>query len=125
MYKFAQISLSAIVVVATIGSAIADEHTHAGRAVKEALQSSGHASGSAAHSIAASGQVTSAVLAVPLSVGGAVLGSAAAISTGAASDLTRAAKAPIGTPLKITDEVITSIPPNEALKAKSKATPSN
>lgn len=118
MYKFTRISLTTIVVAATIGGAIADDDTHARRAVKESLQSSGHASGSAAHSIAASGQVTSGVLAVPLSVGGAVLSTAGAVSISAASDLRRAATAPIGTPLKITDEVISSIPPDEALKAK-------
>lgn len=119
MYKFAQISLVALLVATTIGSAIADDDTHAGRAVNEAVQSSGHASASAAHSIAASGQVTSAILAVPLSVGGAVLGSAGAVSAGAARDLMRAATSPIGTPLEITDEVISVIPPNEALKAKN------
>ena len=122
MYKPARIFLTYIVMVATNGSAIAGDETHAGRAVKESMQASGHASVSAAHSIAATGQVTSAALAVPLSVGGAVLGSAGAVSTNAASNLTKTATAPIGTPLKITNEVITSIPPNEALKAKNKET---
>jgi hypothetical protein len=125
MYKFARISLATIVLFAAIGSAFAENETHAGRAVKESLQTSGHASGSAAHSIAASGQVTSGVLAVPLSVGGAVLSTAGAVSISAASNLMKTATAPIGTPLKITDEVITTIPPDQALKAKNKAMPPN
>jgi hypothetical protein len=123
MYKFAWIFLTYIFMFATIGSAIAENETHPGRAARESMQASGHASASAGHSIAASGQVTSAALAVPLSVGGAVLGSAGAVSTNAASDLMKTATAPIGTPLKITNEAITSIPPNEALKAKNKAMP--
>jgi hypothetical protein len=113
--------LLAFLVVAAIGHAFADDNTHAGRAVNEAVQSSGHASASAAHSIAASGQVTSAVSAVPLSIGGAALGSAGAVSAAAARDSMRAATAPIGTPLEITDEAITVIPPNEALRIKDKA----
>jgi hypothetical protein len=105
---------------AMTGSAIADD-THAGRAVNEAAQTSGHASASAAHSIAASGQVTSAVSAVPLSVGGVVLSAGGAVSAAAARDSARAATAPIGTPLKVTDEAISVVPPNEALKSKAKA----
>lgn len=122
MYTLAQISLAAIFVTGTINSVFADDDTHASRAVKEGVQSSAHASVSAAHSIAASGQVTSAVLAVPLSVGGVALVSAGAVSAGVAHDLMQAATAPIGTSLVITDEVITVLPPNEALKAKNKAT---
>lgn len=34
-----------------------------------------------------------------------------------------AARAPIGAPLKITDEAITTMPPNEALKKKDDAKP--
>jgi hypothetical protein len=95
-----------------------DDNSESGQAINEGVQSSGHASASAAHSIAASGQVTSAVIAVPLSVGGAVLGSAGAVSAGAARDSMKAATTPIGTPLDITDETITVVPPNEALKPK-------
>lgn len=98
---------------------LADDSTHAGHAVTEAAKASGHASASAAHSIAASGQVTSAASAAPLSIGGAVLGSAGAASAAAARDSMRAAVAPIGTPLPITDDAITVVPPNEALKRRS------
>jgi hypothetical protein len=73
---------------------------------------------SAAHAIVASGQVTSAASSVPLSVGGAVLGSAGAVSTGAAKDSLKAATSPIGKPLEVTEEAITTMPPNEALRAK-------
>ena len=92
--------------------------THAGRAVTYSGQASVAASGSAAHSIAASGQVTSAASAIPLAISGVVLGSTGAVSTGVAHDSMRAATAPIGTPLTVTNEVITIMPPNEALKPK-------
>lgn len=89
--------------------------THSGQAVEEASKAGSHASASAAHSIVASGQVTSAASAVPLAIGG----SAGAVSTEIAKDLMDAATAPIGTPLKITDESVTAgPPPNEALAPK-------
>jgi hypothetical protein len=55
---------------------------------------------------------------MPLAIGGALLGSAGAASMGAANDSARAAASPIGKPLTITDETITVMPPNEALKQK-------
>ncbi len=122
------------------GQSPAAENTHAGEAVRNAVKASSHATASVAHSIAASGRVTSAAGAVPLSVGGmivgapepfrqlpataplsaggAALGSAGGASTGAARGLINAATAPIGKPLEITDEAITATPPNEALKTK-------
>lgn len=96
----------------------AGEDTHAGQAVRNSAEASGHASASAAHSIAASGQVTSAASAIPLSVGGAALVSGGAVSIGAANGSMKAAASPIGKPLKITEEAITTTPPNEALKKK-------
>ena len=64
-----------------VGQALAGgEDTHVGQAVSEGFQASGHASASAAHSIIASGQVTSAAAVVPFAIGGAVLGSAGAAS---------------------------------------------
>jgi hypothetical protein len=121
MDKRIRIASLTLLLSVPMGQAMAQNDTHAGQAVSNAVQASGHASASAAHSIAASGQVTSAVSAVPLSIGGAVLGSAGAVSAAAARDSMRAATAPIGTPLQVTDEVITVVPPNEALKAKKKA----
>lgn len=90
--------------------------THSGQASGNALESGSHASASAAHSIAASGQVTSAASAIPLAIGGVVSGTAGALSGQAAQGSSKAATAPIGTPLEITDEAITIMPPNEALK---------
>jgi hypothetical protein len=112
------VSSTLILLFTTSGPVFAGDNTHAGQAVKESVQASGNASASAAHAIVASGQVTSAVSAVPLSAGGAVLGSAGAVSAGAAHDSMKAATAPIGTPLDVTDESITTMPPNEALKTK-------
>lgn len=120
MQRLAQFPLIAIATVAIVSGAVAADNTHAGQAVTAAGNASGNASASAGHSIAASGQATSAISAVPLSVGGAVLGSAGAISTNAAQGSMRGASAPIGAPLEVTNDVITVMPPNEALKSKGK-----
>lgn len=89
--------------------------THSGKAVEESAKTGPHASASAAHGIAASGQVTSAASAVPLVIGA----SAAIVTTEIAKDLMDAATAPIGTPLEMTDESVTAgPPPNEALVPK-------
>lgn len=112
-----------LAVAATAGflaTAQADDGLSGG-AIQESAQASGHASASAAHGIAASGRTVLGVSAVPLSVGGAVLGSAGAVSAAAARDSMRAANAPIGTPLEITDEAITVIPPDVALKTRGEA----
>jgi hypothetical protein len=89
--------------------------THSGKAVEEAFKASGHASGSAAHSIAGSGQVTSAASAIPLAIGGSV----GAVSTEIAKELINAATAPVGAPLEISDESVTAgPPPDQALATK-------
>ena len=105
-----------IVVGSLLGTTVyAAESTHAEEAVKKSAQASGNASASAAHSIAASGQVTSAAIAVPLKAVGAV----GAASAQAGDGLSKAASAPIGTPLQVTDEAITAGPlPSEAMKPK-------
>jgi hypothetical protein len=108
--------VSALLAASTCALAQSSGQTHASQAIKEGAESSGHASASAAHGIAASGQATLGLSAVPLSIGGAVLGSVGGVSTAAANESMNAASAPIGTPLKITDEVISVTPPNEALK---------
>lgn len=101
--------------IMTLGAAVAAEpNTHAGKAVDHAAKSFSNASGSVVHSIAASGQLTSAASAIPLSIGASV----GAASGQLAHDSMKAATAPIGTPLPVTDEVLTTIPPNEALKVK-------
>lgn len=95
---------------------------NAAQAVNNGVKGSGHASASAAHSIAASGQVTSGMLAVPLLASGAVSASAGGVSTNAGAASLNAASMPIGTPLVVTDEAITVIPPNQALKSKTEPT---
>jgi len=112
-----------ILLAATVGNpALAQSTTHADQAAKDGVAASGHTSASAAHSVAASGQVTSAILAVPLLSGAAALGSAGAVSATAGRGSLRAATVPIGTPLEISDESITVMPPNEALKSKATQT---
>jgi hypothetical protein len=92
---------------------------NAAQAVDNGVKGSGHASASAAHSIAASGQVTSGMLAVPLLASGVVAGSAGGASANAGAASLNAASMPIGTPLVVTDEAITVMPPNQALKGKT------
>jgi hypothetical protein len=103
------------------GAAFAEDDTHAGRAVTYSSKASTNASGSTAHSIAASGQVTSAASAIPLSVVGVAAGSTGAVSAQSANQSMKAADAPIGTPLPITDEAIAIIPPDQALKTRADA----
>jgi hypothetical protein len=104
--------------IATNSAFSIDDTTHAGQAVHYAGQASVNASASAAHSIAASGQVTSAASAMPLAIGGAVSSSVGTVSTSAAHNLMKAATAPADKHLDITDETITTTPPDEALKKK-------
>ena len=107
-----------MLMLASIPAFASGDDTHAGRSLNLSGQASAAGSGSAAHAIAASGQVTSAASALPLSVGGAVLGSAGAVSAHAAGESARAASAPIGKPLPITNENITIMPPDKMLKTR-------
>lgn len=113
---------TALLLIGWLASAQADEGLSAG-VLRESAQASGHASASAAHSIAASGRATLGLSAVPLAIGGAVLGSAGSASAAVARDSMRAANAPIGTPLEITEETITIIPPDIALKPRAPVQP--
>lgn len=81
------------------------------------------ASASAAHAIAASGQTVLAVSAVPLSVGGAVLTSAGQASAAIGNASMQATNAPIGTPLPISDETITVVRPDIALRSDNAVPP--
>lgn len=112
-----------ITLLASTSVTFAADQSLSGQAIKNSAQASAHASGSAAHAIAASGQATLGVSAIPLAIGGVVSGTAGAISSQAARDSARAATSPIGKPLDITDETITVMPPDEALKkpAQSKS----
>ncbi|MEY5098826.1 MAG: hypothetical protein RJA36_1545 [Pseudomonadota bacterium] len=94
-----------------------------GGPVGNSVQASAHASASAAHAIAASGQTVLGVSAIPLSIGGAALTSAGQASTAMSNASMQAASAPIGTPLPITDESITIIRPDIALRPGNGAPP--
>ncbi len=92
--------------------------SHMGRALKESGKASGHASKGAGHAIVSTGQVASGVSAVPL----AVAGSAGAVSNEIAKDLLKAATAPPGTPLEVTDETVSAGPaPDKAMEIKAKS----
>ncbi len=80
------------------------------------LQWSSRVSASLSNSIAASGQVVSAISSIPFAIGGLVSGTAGSISEQASRNSAQVNSAPIGTPLEITDESLTIMPPNEALK---------
>lgn len=98
------------------------QDTHSGRAVQASGQAASNIGTSAAHGVAASGQAASGIAAVPLSAAGVVSGVAGAASMDAAGASANAASAPLGTtPLPVTNETITVIPPNEALKARAPA----
>lgn len=99
-------------------AAIADASL-SGQAVKGSVNASLQASASFAHALAASGHATLVVSAIPFAIGGSV----GAVSGQIANDSMRAANAPIGTPLTITDEVLTIAAPNEALKTGNTAEP--
>lgn len=105
-----------LVLIAFASSAAAQSVQHSAQAVTESVKASGHMSKGAAHSIVASGQVVSAAVAVPLSVGGVVLGSAASASVGAAHQSMKAASTPVGGPLPVTEETIVTTPPDVALQ---------
>lgn len=94
-------------------------HSYAGeqastQAVLHSGQASAHSAQAVFSGLVASGQVASAVSAVPL----ALSATAGVVSGEAANALLDIANAPIGTPLPITEETYSSAgpPPDEALK---------
>ncbi|MBT3065970.1 hypothetical protein [Rhodoferax sp. U11-2br] len=119
MVSFLRILNTGLVLLASTTVALAQGNSPAAQALNNGSAASGHASASAGHSLVASGQLTSAALAVPLMSAGVVAGSVGGASAGSANQSMRAATAPIGTPLEVTDESITVISPKEALKPKS------
>ena len=102
----------AVALLAGFGGGAMADNTLSGQAIQNLSAASTHASASVAHAIAASGQVTFAASAIPLAIGGNVSGQLA-------QDSMNAANAPIGTPLPVTDEVITIAPPDVALKTNN------
>ena len=85
------------------------------RAANNSSQASEHGSNSVVHAIIGSGQVVSGAASVPLSAAGA----SGAASTQIADELKKAADAPIGEPLEITEETISiGLPPDKQLEAE-------
>ncbi len=99
--------ISVLIVVFCFYTPGFSQDTHSGRAVTHGSQASDQASNSAAHAIAGSGQTVSGAASVPFMASGA----SGAASAQVGEDLHDAATAPIGEPLKITDETITVGPP--------------
>ncbi len=114
------VTVSVVFLLSSLAHAADSASTHASQAVTDSAAASGHASSSMAHGVVASGQVTSAIASVPLLSGAVVSGTVGAVSAGVGRDSLRASAIPVGTPLEVTNEVITVMPPNEALKIKDK-----
>jgi hypothetical protein len=86
------------------------------KAVKAGGQASSNAAASAGHSLVATGQLASGVVATPLLASGAIAVGVGGAAVQAGGSLMGAASSPIGTPLPVTDETISIIPPNKALQ---------
>ena len=105
------IMISLISILSMIGNANAG--SHGDQAIKHSSKSISHASASVGHSIVGSGQVASAVAAVPF----AIVGSVGEVSKNISEDLMDIATTPIGEPLEISDEsFIVGPPPSEAIE---------
>lgn len=112
--NFGLLGLSLVVALASTGCA--GNNSNAGLAVNQAAQASGLVVGSAAHAIAASGQVALGAAAIPLAATGAVASGIGAASSTAARSSMKAAVAQPGAPLPVTDQTISAISPDQALK---------
>jgi hypothetical protein len=97
-------------------SAIANPADQMQKAVKTGGQASSNAAASAGHSLVATGQLASGVVATPLLASGAIAVGVGRAAIQAGGSLMSAATSPIGTPLPVTDESISIIPPNRALQ---------
>ena len=113
------VTVSVVFLLSSLAYAADSGSTHASQAATDSAAASGHASAGMSHGVVASGQVASAIASVPLLSGAVVLGSVGAVSAGVGRDSLRASAIPVGTPLEVTNEIITVMPPNEALKIKN------
>lgn len=100
--------------------ALADPAEHIGQSVQAGGRASGNASASAGHSLAATGQLASGVVATPILASGVVAAGAGSAAAQAGGALMNSASRPMGTPLPVTDETVSILPPNQALKMPSK-----
>ena len=88
----------------------------AGGSLEHSARALQHSVNAVAYSVTAGAQLVSGAAAIPLGFAGAVGG----ISQDLSEELWDAANAPIGTPLPITDEVVTvGPPPSEAIRDKT------
>ena len=97
-------------------SAMANPAEQLQKAVKTGGQASSNAAASAGHSLVATGQLASGVVATPLLASGAIAAGVGNAAVQAGGSLMSAATSPIGTPLPVTDETISIIAPNKALQ---------
>ena len=104
-------------------SLIALTNVNAADSAKNASAASVHASKGIALGIAASGQATLGVIAVPLLSAGAVSGGVGGASTAAGNSSAEASGIATTGPLPITNETITVTSPAEALKQRTSVTP--
>jgi hypothetical protein len=92
---------------------------HAADSAQNASAASTHASKTVTLGIAASGQATLGVIAVPMLSAGVVSGGVGGASTAAGNGSAAAAGSSTTGPLPITDETITVTSPAEALKQRT------
>ena len=116
MNKINLISAIACSLMLCAGNAMADPAEQATQAIRAGGRASGNASASAGHSLAATGQLASGVVATPLLASGAIAVSVGSAALQAGGSLMNTATSPIGSPLPVTDETVSVLPPNKALQ---------
>ena len=108
--------LIACVFVLATNTATANPAGHATEAARAGLRASGNAAASAGHSLAATGQLASGVVATPILASGAMAVGVGSAAVQAGGSLMNAANSPIGTPLPVSEETVSVLPPNQALQ---------
>lgn len=113
-------SNSAAVLICALGLCAASAMANPAEELKQTVKAGGRASGnvaaSAGHSLVATGQLASGVVATPLLASGAIAVGVGSAAVQAGGSLMNAATSTIGTPLPVTDETVSIIPPNKALQ---------
>ncbi len=117
--RFQGIAASCILCTALSGFPI----TTVAESTENASGASTHASKAVTLGIAASGQATLGVMAVPLLSGGTVSSAVGASSTAAGKHSATAAGLSVNGALPVTDETITIISPADALKQRATTLP--
>ena len=102
-------------------TALADPVEHIEQAGRSGSQASANTSASVGHSIAASGQLTSGVIAMPLLASGVVALGAGSAALQAGDSMMDARDRPAGKALPITEETISIVAPDQALQKKRTA----